>query len=511
MKKPTIIPPIRIYDKHETAFSGNGLRCLYPISAEAEIKENEAHSIRLEHPIDEFGAWRTLQLSNILYVPITEHGEMKYQPCRIYQIQKKRNAGNTTITVDARHCLYDLNYMLLRDVRPTNLNGQNAINHLFQNVYRPTANRQASDNFSFASDITAVSTAYYQNKTLTAALIGEDNSILNNWGGELYVDGFYFSVNGRKENAKDNAFTLSYNSNLLNITATYSTEKTYSAIVGQNSSTKAVKTANKAADEIELAYDKTLFANFSYNNKSAPNQFNTDFENYFDNAAKVSASYQVGIADLPHTKEYADFRNLENYEVGDTGTVYDEELDILTKQKIVSKKIDVLTQITKSITLGSTPDSITAVKKYRNTVSTVQTAEQKVQTITEEQINQLQTPKKTASGSLPLTFIAVTNAPCETWTLYGSVAGVDRNFTIIVNGQNASTVRLPKKLYDGEFIKRSEGGGSILHSIYDDSGEPLDEPTDTEITLDYLPLQKGANTVTVSAAVKPSKMEMIYK
>lgn len=371
-------PPIRVYPANATTFENNGLRCLFPQSAEVTLREQQAHSIHLVHPVDDDGAWKSLQLHNILYVPIEKRGVMTFQPMRIYKIQKQRqNGGKLSITVDAKHVFYDLNSVLIQTCTISAAACQAAIGSAFSAAYRPTENAQACDAFSYSSDISTTASAQYENITLTAALIGNDNSIASLYGGELYVDGFRFSINSRMEGAIDNAFALSYAINMTGITATYDADAQYSAVVG--SSGTATQTRISSAATVGLPFDRTIYAKFSYKSGTPAQQFSDDLDKYADTAKQVNASYQVTFADLNKFDEYGGFDGLSTFEVGDTGTVYDEFLDILTNQKIVEKKIDVLTQTVLSVTLGSVPASITLQSRFASTVTNNTTADQKAQ------------------------------------------------------------------------------------------------------------------------------------
>lgn len=636
------LPPIRIYSADETAFTDNGLRCLFPQSAEVTLREQQAHSIRLVHPLDDAGAWRTIQMHRILYVPIKKRGAMTYQPMRIYKIQKQRqNGGALTITVDAKHVFYDLNSVVVSACSISALSCSAAIAKVFQQVYRPTQNAQASDSFSYSSDISATASAEYSSITATAALIGDDNSIASLYGGELYVDGFRFSINQRMEGAQDNAFALSYGVNLIGITAAYNTESQYSAVLGMSGT--AVQTRIADAATVGLPFDRTIFAKFSYQSGTPAARFSADMDKYADTSKKVNASYQVTFADLPQTDDYAGFANLRTQEVGDTGTVYDADLDISTVQKIVEKKLDVLTQTTLSVTLGSIPASITQQRQFANTVTNAMTAAEKEQSVLSEEIAASLLPKKYENGAPPLTITARLTAPVEVWGVYGNTGGVgsdtgvvniynkltvkygiflssstgaesdnasynasdfiavsggttysirtftytgqasyriyyyksDKTFisrttsrcsnnqngfvftvpancayvrlnfesrsntsgtqdetsctlergnhtisqyspfwytvTMLVNGIEAATVLTPQLLYYGDYFRRAEGGIGTLYLVNDPYGNPRSDPVEQSIEVPFFVMPKGTNTLTVSGAVTPYDIEIIYR
>ena len=525
VKPVQTLPPIRIFDASETTFTGNGLRCLLPQSAEVTLKEQQAHSLHMIHPIDNEGVWRTIQLSRILYVPIMRRNQITFQPMRIYKIQKQRQSGGSlSVVVDAKHVFYDLNSVMVGTATISNAKCQSAIGNVFSHIYAPTLNTQASALFSYSSDINLKASAEYAFITVTAALIGDSNSIAAIYGGELYVDKFRFSINQRMEGAKDNAFSLAYGINLIGITATYNVENTYSAVVGQSSISSQTLVRTVDPETLSLPFDRTIYAKFSYNSGTPAQKFSDDIDAYASDVGKVSASYQVTFADLPQTEEYEGFANLESYEVGDTGKIYDEDLDVNTIQKIVEKKIDVLSQTTLSVTLGSTPASITHQKAYANTVTNNQSAEDKANTVLAQDIAEayakiaaMSLPKKTASGAMPVTFETAIAQSAETWTVHGAAGGVgvERSGTITiavyVNGTETVAVGISQKLYSGDYIRRSEGGAAVLHLENDSYGNPLSNPVDTSITMPVIILNKGNQSVTVAGTVQPSSVEIVYR
>lgn len=357
-----ITPPILVFPANSTSFNSNGIRCLSPTLCEVDLKENEAHSLHMEHPCDDDGAWRNLVIDNLLWTPVPERNIVRWQPLRIYKIVKKRNSNGTrSISVDAKHDFYDLNNVLLTDVRPTQLNGQNALNWIFSKAYKP--NVQPTGKFVFKSDIPELKTAYYENKTMTEALIGTDNSFVNVWGGELYISGHYFSINKRKENSRDNAFKLAYSYNVESITATYDASSVNTILYAKNQKTGEV-IVKKGTDL--SPFPRTIYHSFSYDDTNVGN-FRSDVDKYFSDISKVKVSYSVNLAELRNTEEYADFEILDSCEVGDTGLIYDSDLGIETTQKIIGKKVDVLTQETKSLELGMAMASITDVKRITAT------------------------------------------------------------------------------------------------------------------------------------------------
>lgn len=76
-------------------------------------------------------------------------------------------------------------------------------------------------------------------------------------------------------------------------------------------------------------------------------------EKYMITNCQPSINYRISFADLKNYDLYKDFIGLQECNLGDTGTIYHELLDISTTQQIVKKTINGITGETISIELGS--------------------------------------------------------------------------------------------------------------------------------------------------------------
>ena len=102
-------------------------------------------------------------------------------------------------------------------------------------------------------------------------------------------------------------------------------------------------------------------------------------------------NYKVTFANLKNVDEYKDFINLQRCEIGDTGIIHNERLDISNVQKIVKKTVDGITGDVISIELGTAKGTITRPKKFTNTTSPQDTTYVLVQQVSKPL--QLQTAK----------------------------------------------------------------------------------------------------------------------
>ena len=384
---PAIHEPLIVYASNEHSFTSNGLRILQPLSCITE--EGESWDAVITHPIDADGDWTALQTKNIVKIPCWRRGKLHPQLFRIYRaVTAMSSNGEQRRTAYLRHIFYDLNDAWMEEATLTDLPGTEAINHVLKGFdLVPGVNPGVW--FTAYSDITEQRSITYGGSTITAALIGTDNSFIHRWGGELYRDNYYFSICKRRENSLDHAFAITYSVEMTELEEdiNYSDYATY-VMASDNFGHSAVRyLLELSALRPHHAVRKVQF-NYT-SQEEADSAFELDFENYFASVSMPLISYRVCLADLAHTQLYKDFLALEAYDVGDMGTVYHELLDISTTQKIISKRTDALTGKVLEIRLGNLPGSITRKRPYSNTISTGQTAAEKRLAATQSQLDAL--------------------------------------------------------------------------------------------------------------------------
>lgn len=393
------------YDMTLSDYVSNGLRLLYPTVCEYTLEFGQAGSLHVVLPLDADDDWKAVQLNYVVRAPVEFRGQPHPQLFRVYRIKKVRSGGVPSIEFDARHIFYDLNYVMLEDVRPTGLSCQAAIQWLFDHPYAPTGtDRLPLQRYTFSSDITDSATSYFEWKAMTAALIGEDNSVMNRWNGELYVNNYYFSINEAMENSKQNAFFICYGVNLTEIEETVDCTNTFSQVVATDNQGHSAR-SNVSLSTLGLPFEKTVHAAFSYNEEDGDttSQFTEDFQKYADTIQEVEANYAVAFDNLPPDDP---FRALESCEVGDTGIIRDDGLGIESEQRIMKTVTNLLTGERISTETGSLKRSIARRKPWSNTVTTNPTTEQKQLSRLEDDVNDIDfavsvgTPVAAASGKL---------------------------------------------------------------------------------------------------------------
>ena len=194
---------IQVYLPGNTNYNTNGDMVIFPESATITAELNGAWTAFIIHPLDDEGRWEALIDNAVVKMP-SWNGE------QLFRIRVKDKSDLEGVTCELDPIFYDAaRDCFLEDVRPTNKNGQQAIDIL-------TA---ANTKYHGESNISVVATAYYEFKNLLEAISGEEeNSFLNRWGGEIEYDNYTIRINTRL--GSDKGFCFRYGRNIEGITET---------------------------------------------------------------------------------------------------------------------------------------------------------------------------------------------------------------------------------------------------------------------------------------------------
>ena len=198
---------IEVYSWSNTDYSRNGDMALLPDSCVFSMELNGMVEIMLEHGFDPDGRWKYLKNDNLIACP-TPYSQK--QLFRIYEVKKNSIAG--TVTAYARHIYYDLERKVILDKRPTNKNGQDALEDILEGT-----------DFTAHSNIPVINTAYYVRRNVIEAIAGNyENSFLNRWGGEIFPSNFDLYILSRV--GQDNGLRVEFGHNLDGIEENVNTE-----------------------------------------------------------------------------------------------------------------------------------------------------------------------------------------------------------------------------------------------------------------------------------------------
>lgn len=172
---------IQVYSPGNTDFEHNGDMTLFPTEAIVHPILNGEWEVNLEHPIDQEGHWKYIVEEAVVKMS-------SFNGDQLFRIKKKEK-DDSGVTAELQPIFMDAkDDCFLLDVRPTDKTGQQALDIMTA----PNKKYKASSNISL------VSTAYYQTKNLIEAINGDDeNSFINRWGGEVIFDNYTVIVNER--------------------------------------------------------------------------------------------------------------------------------------------------------------------------------------------------------------------------------------------------------------------------------------------------------------------------
>lgn len=349
-------PLIHVYGTKATKqedFNKNGYAILEPISGEIYQETNGEFSATFETYCDEYSKFAYLKKQAHVKVPIMYHGVLKWQIFRASIVNRIMNDDGTyRIKAYCPHLFYGNNRFLIRDARVVGKFGKDAIKYICtHNLYNAETYP-----YLYSSDIGTTNTAYYERISITNALLGADQCFVNRWGGKLYRDNFYFSINSETENCKD-AGVISYGYNMTSIDFEEDDSEVITDLIARDNFGNEV-IVSVPATQLTVAERIYAYVHFSYDEEDKT-ALRRDANAYLDNYKQSNVNIKVNFLNLSDLDLYKDFLSLDAYEVGDKLTIYHKDLNIYySNLEIISKRYDIVSQKTKEIEIGNFKNAI---------------------------------------------------------------------------------------------------------------------------------------------------------
>ena len=349
---------IQVYLPGNNKYSRNGDITLMPTEAYTECELNGTWTATISHPIDPEGRWKYLEEQAVVKMP-SWNGE------QLYRITE-RSKSDTDVYCMMYPIFYDsMGDCFLEDVRPTQRNGQEALNIMLA----PNAK------YSAESNITKKSTAYYEYVNFMEALNGDaDNSFLTRWGGEIEFDNYTVKVKTRL--GKDNGLELRYGKNIETINEDVDMTEVITRIYPKAyNGRKKTTGVPYVSSPLIKAYPTVKSATITFDNiKHKQDATDEDYENpdvvicrsqSAINAALITACQAQfdagidkptvnitisGLIELSKTKEYSQFK--QSVGLGDTVHLIHPKLDIVTDARIIYLRYDSIREQADEIQIG---------------------------------------------------------------------------------------------------------------------------------------------------------------
>lgn len=383
---------IQIYSSTNTNYEQNGDSVLLPINCLITASINQSWTIEITHPIDSEGRWKYIEEEAVVKAP-SFNGDQLFRLKTVTKTDTQVTATGEPIFMDA------MDDCFLVDVRPTDKNGQQALDIM-------TA---PNSKYTGQSNITKLSTAYYQFKNLIEAINGDDeNSFINRWGGEIFFDNFKIVIN--ETIGTDNGVEIRYGKNIpvdgfsqevdtsAVITRIY--PKAFNGYTMTNSgyvdsdlidNYPTVKAATITFDDVKMAEDAQeddaangiiICNNQTELDTALTQKCNEQFAAGVDKP-KVTINCQM--VQLANTEQYKDYAVLETVSLGDTVHCVNNHLGIKTDARVISLTYDSILKKVDSVTIGDYEYNY-----FNNVTSTVNRVESAIRpdgTVMAEQIS----------------------------------------------------------------------------------------------------------------------------
>lgn len=343
-----------IYDKTETNFTTNGLGFLTDvISASIVDQLNGEYTLTFEYPMNAKNGDKLIE-DNIVKCRVADGSQQLFIITNVVKTYQ-------TYKVSCRHIFYKLLLNFVEDVYPQNLNAADFLNWILNRTQYPSG-------FTGYSDISLLRTARYVRKNPVECILGEDNSMVNLYGGEIKRDNFNIYFNARVGN--DEGVKLIFGKNITGINVNIDISNCYTRIMPMGYDGLLLPEKYIDSDLID-AYPYPRIALMKFEeikyDPSNDNAYHTLEEAYQALRDAVDAQYEAGIdkpavnisvnwLELSKTEEYKEYASLERVHLGDT--IYANILGTNFTTRVIKTTYNPLTDTIEKFEIGTFKASI---------------------------------------------------------------------------------------------------------------------------------------------------------
>ena len=368
---------IQLYKAENKNFEMNGDWVLNPISCLFIPKINDQWVLEIENPIDE--SIDDFNLGAVISVT-TPYGENQ-----LFRINDRDKNDNSVIATAYPIFLDSKNDCFIWDTRPTNVNGQQALNMMLS----------SNSKYKASSNIDKINTAYYIRKNFIEALNADDeNSFINRWGGEIIYNNYNIIVNDKI--GTDSGLRVEFGFNLLGVSEKINDDNLITRIIPVAYNGYTLPNEETVDSDNIDKYPKIYIKQIEYNNIKLKEDAQTDDESngtiicnsleelyaelrkqakleYTENFVDIpQISYEADMIDLSKTDLYKDYKDLLKVNLGDTVNIKNRRLQIETKSRVISYEYNCITNSIDALVLGEfTTNYFDNVSSIDNSISNV--------------------------------------------------------------------------------------------------------------------------------------------
>ena len=368
---------IQLYKAENNNFEMNGDWVLNPISCLFIPKINDQWVLEIENPIDE--SIDDFNLGAVISVT-TPYGNNQ-----LFRINDRDKNDDSVIATAYPIFLDSKNDCFIWDTRPTNVNGQQALNMMVS----------SNSKYKASSNIDKINTAYYIRKNFIEALNADDeNSFINRWGGEIIYNNYNIIVNDKI--GTDSGLRVEFGFNLLGVSEKINDDNLITRIIPVAYNGYTLPNEETVDSDNIDKYPKIYIKQIEYNNIKLKEDAQTDDESngtiicnsleelyaelrkhakleYTENFVDIpQISYEADMIDLSKTDLYKDYKDLLKVNLGDTVNIKNRRLQIETKSRVISYEYNCITNSIDALVLGEfTTNYFDNVSSIDNSISKV--------------------------------------------------------------------------------------------------------------------------------------------
>lgn len=381
---------IRLFRNNETNFTHNEWVLNEIISLKVTEDVNDDYVVELEYPLeDSKGISSNLIVGGIVSVPTIDS-----RPNQLFRIIDK-DTSNTTITVQMQaKLLADLKENRIRAITLTGLTRKQAVQAVLNAALDPHAYSVGNlDNNTNTNVIVNIAEGSVLN-----ALIGAENSVLSEYGGEFIVNNNTIDIVDSR--GLDNGVIIEYGKNLSSISEKINNTYLATVLIPKSGDYRLPEYSIESprVNQYEKRYFKDVDLNLNiwdgYGEKGenqitieeAYNTMRETCNKMFteDKVDQITFNYTVDFIELSKTEEYKNYAILETVQEGDTVTVRHKKLNLDLQGRVnkITYSVDSEGNTTiDTVEIGFSRKQITDIVK--DTAITANTANNKINQITE--------------------------------------------------------------------------------------------------------------------------------
>ena len=386
---------ITIFDKHteQNAFNSNGVAIIEPLSATITEELNGRYDYQITALCDpQNDAWQRIEPYYI--IKANSNGQL----FMINKVSYSSKSGYPTVTAYARHIWYYLDDMFTEYASDTR-----AMKYAMQHIFSDKADDPNNATYwSHGTGLTDYIFTYntddyssgtddmrfykYERVSPAYAILGSPDSIVNLWGAELHRDNFTFKLaKPKNQNTTPDDFRLEYGVNCSSVDFTDDLTERITELFGYSNFPEQFYNMSIEPSPGSFPHQVMRGLTLSYENKN-DDQFGFDCNEYWGTYWQAKHTWEVDFIDPTGTDKYGGWNTAQNINIGDLATIRDA-LGHQGRAKVISRKINDITNRVEKITLGAFVNTAGHLDKFDRLISSDYAAYRRIKALENAQNN----------------------------------------------------------------------------------------------------------------------------